>query len=113
MSKIVNWFIEPFQIFWSEFQYLRNSKKDSNRPDKEKGRIKELQGFNFLLLLVYSIFFVTFYVYVIMVFIVGIEALLGVLFGFLLMAIIKWVQKNKYFKRRDAFIKNDASFIGS
>lgn len=113
LNKIVTWFIEPFQIFWSEFQYLRNSKKDRKRPDKEKGRISELQVFNFLLLIIYSIFFVSFYVYVIMLFIIGLDAVLGVLVGLLMMALIKWVQKNKYYKKRDAFIKNDGSFIES
>ena len=113
MKKLVNWFIEPYQIIWSEFQYLENLKKAGGTSTKEKNRISQLKTFNFLLLFIYSLFFVSFYVYIILLFIVGLYALSGIVVGLLMMTLIKLVQKKKYLKRRNAFIKDDPTLIES
>ncbi|MFP3719318.1 hypothetical protein SFC57_14835 [Niallia circulans] len=113
MKKIVHFFGEPYQIVWSEFHYLANLKKDEGTHAKEKGRIAQLQVFNSLLILIYSLFFVSFFVYIILLFIVKLYALSGIIVGLLMMNIIKLVQKKKYLKRRNAFIKNDPTLIES
>ncbi|WP_303981514.1 hypothetical protein [Niallia circulans] len=113
MKKIVEFFWEPYQIVWSEFHYLANMKKDAGINAKEKGRIAQLQVFNALLILIYSLFFVSFFVYIILLFIVKLYALSGIIVGLLMMNIIKLVQKKKYLKRRNAFIKNDPTLIES
>lgn len=113
MKKIGNFFWEPYQIVWSEFHYLANWKKDSGTNTKGKGRIAQLQAFNALLLLIYSLFFVSFFVHIILLFIVKLYALSGIIVGLLMMTMIKLVQKKKYLKRRNAFIKDDPTLIES
>jgi hypothetical protein len=113
MKKIVSFFWEPYHIIWSEFHYLANLKKDSGTNAKEKGRIAQLQVFNALLLVIYSLFLVSFFVYIILLFVVKLYALSGIIVGLLMMTIIKLVQKKKYLKRRNAFIKDDPRLIES
>ncbi|MEY9865996.1 hypothetical protein ABIE66_001375 [Peribacillus sp. B2I2] len=113
MKKIFNWFVEPYQIVKLEFQYLAQLKKNETTSKKEIIRIYQLQVFNAMLFLVYSLFFIAFFVYIVLLFIVKWYALSGIFVGLLMMSIIKLIQKQGYLKRRDAFIKNDPALIKS
>ncbi|MBM7704398.1 hypothetical protein [Metabacillus iocasae] len=113
MKAIINWLIEPYHIVRSEFQTFASLKKQESTPKEEKMRIYQLQVFNILLLVVYSLFFIAFFVYIGMIFIVKWYALSGIIVGLVMMSVIKFIQKKRYLKRRNAFIKNDPTLIES
>ncbi|WP_110114277.1 hypothetical protein [Bacillus sp. CGMCC 1.16541] len=113
MKKIINWLIEPYVIVRSEFQLFAQLKNQQSTPKEERMRIYQLQAFNIMLLLVYSLFFISFFVYIGMIVVVEWYALSGVLVGLLMMSVIKFLQKHRYLKRRNAFIKNDPTLIES
>ncbi|TXC89523.1 hypothetical protein FS935_16715 [Metabacillus litoralis] len=113
MKTIINWFIAPYQIVRSEWGYFSQIKREESTSKEEEMRIFQLQIFNILLLVVYSVFFVTFFVYIGLIFIVKWYALSGVIVGLVMMKAIKFIQENRYMKRRDAFIKNDSNLIKS
>jgi membrane associated rhomboid family serine protease len=113
MMAIINWFIAPYKTVRSELQLLTLLKKQDTTSKDEKMRIYQLQSFNILLLLVYSLSFVAFFVYIGLLFVAGWYALSGIIVGLIMMSLIKVMQEKRYLKRRDAFIKNDPTLIKS
>ena len=63
MKAIINWFIAPYQIVRTELKLFSKLKKEETTTKDEKMRIFQLQVFNILLLLVYSLFFSLFCLY--------------------------------------------------
>ncbi|MFC7372575.1 hypothetical protein ACFQPF_12930 [Fictibacillus iocasae] len=109
--KLLTWFIEPYSIVKNEMSYLSKLKKNQNTSSQEISRIYQLQSFNILLTIVYSVFFIAFIVYTIMLFVVNLYALSGIIVGLVMMTVIKLVLKKRYLKRRDAFLKDDPRLI--
>ena len=111
MKAIINWFIAPYQIVRSELQLFSDLKKEETTSKEEKMRIFQLQVFNIMLVLVYSLFLGAFFVYIGFLFVAGWYALSGIVVGLIMMSLIKFMQEKRYLKRRDAFIKNDPTII--
>lgn len=111
MKAIINWFIAPYQIVRSELILFSELKKEETTSKEEKMRIFQLQVFNIMLVLVYTLFFGAFFVYIGLLFVAGWFALSGIIVGLIMMSLIKFMQEKRYLKRRDAFIKNDPSII--
>ena len=111
MKAIINWFIAPYKTVRSELQLFSHLKKQDTTTKEEKMRIFQLQVFNILLLTAYSLFFVTFFVYIGLLFVADWYALSGIVVGLIMMSLIKFMQEKRYLKRRDAFIKNDPTII--
>ncbi|HZH59336.1 MAG TPA: hypothetical protein VEY70_07150 [Metabacillus sp.] len=111
MKAIINWFIAPYQIVRSELQLFSDLKKEETTSKEEKMRIFQLQVFNIMLVLVYSLFLGAFFVYIGLLFVAGWYALSGIVVGLIMMSLIKFMQEKRYLKRRDAFIKNDPTII--
>ncbi|MDQ0269079.1 hypothetical protein [Cytobacillus purgationiresistens] len=68
-------------------------KKAGDSTEEEKGRIMQLQLFNMICSLIYSVFFIGFFVYIFLIFIVGWYALAGVLVSLLMVSLLRVVQK--------------------
>lgn len=111
MKAIINWFIAPYQTVRSELILFSELKKEETTSKEEKMRIFQLQVFNIMLVLVYTLFFGAFFVYIGLLFVAGWFALSGIIVGLIMMSLIKFMQEKRYLKRRDAFIKNDPSII--
>jgi len=111
MKAIINWFIAPYQIVRSELILFSELKKEETTSKEEKMRIFQLQVFNIMLVLVYTLFFGALFVYIGLLFVAGWFALSGIIVGLIMMSLIKFMQEKRYLKRRDAFIKNDPSII--
>ncbi|PMC37400.1 hypothetical protein CJ195_11635 [Bacillus sp. UMB0899] len=112
MKAIINWFIAPYKTVRSEFQLFSHLKNQETTSKEEKMRITQLQLVNIMLLVIYSVFFVAFFVYIGLLFVAGWYALSGIIVGLIMMSLIRVMQK-RYLKRRDAFIKNDPTIIES
>ncbi|WP_175640134.1 hypothetical protein [Metabacillus schmidteae] len=112
MKAIINWFIAPYKTVRSEFQLFLHLKNQETTSKEEKMRITQLQLVNIMLLVIYSVFFVAFFVYIGLLFVAGWYALSGIIVGLIMMSLIRVMQK-RYLKRRDAFIKNDPTIIES
>jgi len=110
MNKIMNWFIEPYGIIKSEWSLLSHHKQQ-DLTSSEKTRVKELQSFNIMLGAVYTLFFIIFMADLVMLIFGNWYSAAGVVFGLLMMALIKKIQVTRYLKRRDAYIKKDPSLI--
>lgn len=110
MKRIVIWFIEPYIIIRQEWKLLSARNKESITASDKK-RIKELQFFNIMLAAVYTLFFYMFVGDLVMLIRGNWVSLLGVVFGFLMMVLLKRIQISRYLKRRDAYINNDKTLI--
>ncbi|MBH0164207.1 hypothetical protein IHV12_04730 [Fictibacillus sp. 7GRE50] len=110
MKRILIWFTEPYIIIRQEWKLLSARNKEPIVAS-EKRRIKELQFFNIMLAAVYTLFFYMFLGDLFMLIRGNWVSLLGVVFGFLMMVLIKKIQVSRYLKRRDAYIKNDETLI--
>ncbi|MBN3554085.1 hypothetical protein JYA63_07415 [Fictibacillus nanhaiensis] len=110
MKRIVNWFIEPYIIITREWKLLSARNKEPILASEIR-RIKELQFFNIMLATVYTFFFYMFVSDLVMLIRGNWIALLGVVFGFLMMVLLKRIQVLRYLKRREAYIKNDETLI--
>lgn len=110
MKRIVNWFIEPYIIITSEWKLLATRKKESITASKTR-RINQLRFFNIMLAAVYTLFFYMFVGDLVMLIRGNWVSLLGVVYGFLMMVLLKRIQVSRYLKRRDAYIKNDEALI--
>lgn len=112
MKAIIKWFIAPYKTVQSEFRLFSQLKNQETTSKEETMRIFQLQVVNIMLLVVYSVFFVAFFVYIGLLFVAGWYALSGIIVGLIMISLIKVMQK-RYLKRRDAFIKNDPTIINS
>ncbi|MFC7372578.1 hypothetical protein ACFQPF_12945 [Fictibacillus iocasae] len=110
MSKMLNWFIEPYSLTINELRYLKEI-SGKTESAKERMRIRELQAFNIVYLLFISGFLILSIVYVILSFITAWYAFTSLIISLPMIALAKRMQKKRYFKRRDAYIKNDVSLI--
>ncbi|MBH0173665.1 hypothetical protein IHV09_08855 [Fictibacillus sp. 23RED33] len=110
MKRILIWFIEPYIIIRQEWKLL-STRNTELITAFEKRRIKELQFFNIMLAAVYTLFFYMFVGDLFMLIRGNWVSLLGVVFGFLMMVLIKKIQVSRYLKRRDAYLKNDETLI--
>lgn len=104
------WFIEPYKTVASEWQLLSQLKKETS-TNLEKRRIRELQSFNIMLVAVYTLFFYIFLGDLMFLIFGNWLSIGGVIFGLLMMKLIKNIQVTRYLKRRDAYIKNDSKLI--
>ncbi|CAM3825719.1 hypothetical protein [Mesobacillus zeae] len=110
MNGILNWFVEPYIIGVSELKYLARLKKEPASKDK-KSRIAQLQYFNILFMAVYSVFALASVAYIVLSFIVVWYGFAVLVVTIPMMVLAKTVQKNRYLKRRDAFLSGDPSMI--
>ncbi len=111
MKKIGIWFIEPYIITTQEWRLLSQRNKEESITGSEKRRIKELQFFNIMLAAVYTLFCYMFVGDLVMLIRGNWVSLMGVVFGFLMMLLLKRIQVSRYLKRRDAYIKKDETLI--
>ncbi len=110
MNKILNWFIEPYLIVISELKYLSRLKKEPISKEK-KSRIWKLQYFNIVFCALYSIFAIGTVSYIILSFLVAWYGFICLIVTIPMMILAKTVQKNRYLKRREAFLAGDPYMI--
>ncbi|MBP3041499.1 hypothetical protein J9303_18820, partial [Bacillaceae bacterium Marseille-Q3522] len=65
MKKIIKWLMEPYGICISELKYLTKLRTQTHSK-KEKIRIYELLYFNVLLMMLYSLFLLSSFIYIIL-----------------------------------------------
>lgn len=109
MNKILKWFVEPYSTTLVEMNYLANLNKNTVER-KERTRIRELQAFNVMFLMLISVLFL-----------LSIFHLFSYFFRVVCICTTvcfchhdytgKNCSKKRYFKRRDAYIKNDPGLI--
>lgn len=110
MNKILKWFLETYSTTLVEMKYLANLKKDTVEM-KERTRISELQAFNVMFLVFTSIFLLLSIFHLFLIFFTGWYAFAPLFISIIMITLVKTVQKKRYFKRRDAYIKNDPGLI--
>ncbi|WP_121664042.1 hypothetical protein [Metabacillus litoralis] len=110
MNKILKWFVEPFSTTLIEMNYLVNLKKNTVER-KARTRIRELQAFNVMFLMLISVLFLLSIFHLFLIFFSGWYAFVPLFVSVIMITLAKIVQKKRYFKRRDAYIKNDPGLI--
>jgi hypothetical protein len=110
MKRILIWFIEPYIIIRQEWKLLSTRNKEPITAS-ETIRINQLRFFNIMLAAVYTLFFYMFVGDLVMLIRGNWVSFMGVVFGFLMMVLLKRIQVSRYLKRRDAYIKNDETLI--
>lgn len=110
MNKILKWFVEPYSTTLVEMNYLSNLKKDTVEM-KERTRIRELQAFNVMFLVFITVFFIPFIISLFLIFFTVWYAFAPLVVSTIMITLAKTMQKKRYFKRRDAYIKNDPGLI--
>ncbi|MCM3162544.1 hypothetical protein [Metabacillus litoralis] len=110
MNKILKWFVEPFSTTLIEMNYLVNLKKNTVER-KERTRIRELQAFNVMFLMLISVLLSLSIFHLFLIFFSGWYAFVPLFVSVIMITLAKIVQKKRYFKRRDAYIKNDPGLI--
>ncbi|WP_409296889.1 hypothetical protein V1498_03290 [Peribacillus sp. SCS-26] len=111
MSAFVQWFIEPYTTATSEMRLLGDRRRQAG-ADEEKQRIGQLITFNLAFIILFSVFLAAAIIYPL------ISLFMGNWYGFgiwviaiPMMLLAKAVYRNRYLKRRDAFIKGDPDLI--
>jgi len=110
MSKIIKWFVEPYSTTLAEMKYLANLKEETMEM-KERTKIRELQAFNVMFLVFISILLLLSIVHLFLIFLTGWYAFAPLVVSTIMITLAKTMQKKRYFKRRDAYIKNDPGLI--
>ncbi|UHA61145.1 hypothetical protein KDJ21_005630 [Metabacillus litoralis] len=110
MNKILKWFVEPYSTTLVEMNYLANLNKNTVER-KERTRIRELQAFNVMFLMLISVLFLLSIFHLFLIFFSGWYAFAPLFVSVIMITLAKIVQKKRYFKRRDAYIKNDPGLI--
>ena len=108
--NLLKWLVSPYGITKKEIVYLSNRKLQAECKN-EKIRINQLLYFNVLFLALYSLFFISSLVYILIGIFISYEGFLAIIFTFPMLLVLRKMQESRYLKRREAYIKNDPSLM--